>query len=204
MDDVITASQQWRCWETQQKIVDQTTTEANETKEVNLIAVALLKATARKGETAHKAFNLLSTVKGTHNHQIDNWNNHHWLRRHMSKLVGPSKLSFVVVENKWELSSKSNDLRKKKKEETNCFKAKCPSSFFEDKLPAGLMKHLLPLEDACMHFLMNVWFFTMLHAFQRKIQECHSVESVKECRDIEEGHKSWLSTLAIDHKEAEH
>ena len=117
MDDVITASQQWRCWETQQKIVDQTTTEANETKEVNLIAVALLKATARKGETAHKAFNLLSTVKGTHNHQIDNWNNHNWLRCDVSELVGSSKQSLVVIKNEWkrEPSSKSNDSRKKKK-----------------------------------------------------------------------------------------
>ena len=71
MDDVVAASQQWQCWEMQQKIVDQTTTEANETKEVNLITVALLKAMARKGETVCKAFNTLGNVSGTHNHRID-------------------------------------------------------------------------------------------------------------------------------------
>ena len=51
-----------------QKIVDQTTTEANKTKEVNLITVTLLKAAARKCETAFSASNALGTVRGTHNH----------------------------------------------------------------------------------------------------------------------------------------
>ena len=49
---------------------------------------------------------------------------------------------------------------------------------------------------------MNAWFFTMMHAFKRKIQEHHSVEFVQECRDVEEGHKSWSSTLGIDNQEA--
>ena len=173
MDDVITASQQRQCWETHQKIVNQTTTEEKERKEVNLITVALSKATANKGETntpAHEATNARSNVTGTHNHQMDDWNDHDWLRCDVSKLVGLSKLSSVVVKNKWnwESPSNSNESRKKKKGKNGHFKAKCSSSFSEDMLP-GLLKHSLLSEDACTHFPMNVWFFTMLHVFQKRV-----------------------------------
>ena len=98
--------------------------------------------------------NWVNLNSGTHNHQMGNWNDHNWLRCDVSKLVGLSKLSLVVVESKWnsgELSPNSNDSKKKRKGKNCHFEAKCPRFFFQDTLP-GLLKHSLLSEDACTFF----------------------------------------------------
>ena len=201
LDDIITVSQQKRCWEIQEMIVEDTSVVSGR-KEMNLITATLSNATAKRGKTntpTYEARDKDNKLWGTHIHRRDNWNDRDWLRRDVSEMVGRSKLSLVVVENEWE-----DITHKKKKKENQCyFQPKYQRSFFQHTLP-GLLKYSLLSEDACIYLPMNEWFFLMIHVLQTELKVHYTVDFVGQCKDIEEGHENWLSTLAKDNTEAKY